>query len=125
MDYGYVYPYYYPPSESARSAITGGQPLSAAQPVTNATVINNRGQSLQLGNRSQITLGNQSSAVGVSVNISGSTETVSRNFFHDWWASFRLRMHMYLELTLLSTRMHTHTHTHAFDILATCTTERL
>ena len=79
MDYGYVYQYYYPPSESARSAITGGQPLSAAQPVTNATV-SNRGQSLQFENRSQITLGNQSSAVGISVNISGSTETVSRNF---------------------------------------------
>jgi hypothetical protein len=73
MEYGYVCPYYYPPSESARTAMTGGQ-LSASQPVTNARVSNNMGQSLQ---RSQVTLGNQSPAVGVSVNISGSNDTVS------------------------------------------------
>ena len=76
MEYGYVYPYYYPSSESARTAIAGGQ-LSASQPVTNATVSNNMGQSLQLGSRSQVTIGNQSPAVGVSVNISGSNDTVS------------------------------------------------
>ena len=32
------------------------------------------GQSLQLGNRSQVTFGNQSPAVGGSVNISGSSD---------------------------------------------------
>ena len=77
MEYGYVCPYYYPSSESARAAAIAGGQLSA-QPVTNATpVSNNMGQSLQLGNRSQVTLGNQSPAVGVSVNISGSSDTVS------------------------------------------------
>lgn len=75
MEYGYVYPYYYPSSESGRTAITGGQ-LSASQP-GNATVSNNMGHSLHLANRSQVTLGNQSPAVGVSVNISGSRDTVS------------------------------------------------
>lgn len=82
MEYGYVYPYYYPSSESTRTAIAQGGQLShvsasPGQPVTNATVSNNMGQSLRLGNRSQVTLGNQSPAVGVSVNISGSSDTVS------------------------------------------------
>ena len=80
MEYGYVYPYYYPPSESAHTAVRGQ--LSAAQSVSNTTTVSTHmGQSLQhaqLG--SGITLGNQSPAVGVSVNISGSTDTVSMNF---------------------------------------------
>ena len=97
------------------------QALSAAQTMTNATVSNNMGQSLQLGNHSQITLGSHQQLLSQSTFLD--QLKLSRNFFHDWWASFRLRMHMYLELVLLSTRMHTHTHT--FDILATCTTERL
>ena len=74
MEYGYVYPYYYPASESTHKV--RGQPLSAAQStsVTNARA--HMGQSLQVGNGG-ITLGNQSPAVGVSVNIAGSTDTVS------------------------------------------------
>ena len=72
MEYGYVYLYDYPASESARTV--RGQPLSAAQFVTNARA--HMGQSLQMGNGG-ITLGSQSPAVGVSVNIAGSTDTVS------------------------------------------------
>ena len=73
MEYGYVYPYYYPASESAHTV--RGQPFSAAQSMNNASA--HVGQSLQLGNPGGITLGNQSPAVGVSVNISRSADTVS------------------------------------------------
>ena len=60
MEHGYVYPYYYLPSESAHTAVRGQHLV--AQSVTNTTnhtVITHMGQSLQHAQlESGITLGN-------------------------------------------------------------------
>ena len=76
--------YYYLPSESVHTAVRGQ--LSAAQSVTRANTTNHcYGQYPYGAISTECAVGKwhyswQSPAVGVSVNISGSTDTVSSNF---------------------------------------------